>query len=564
MSRERFDWLQQWVADPADIIRTPGTESNVKEIYDKCAELARDPENVILNQFSEFANYLIHYHCTGPGVRPRVRRTLEDQPIADYSAGGLRLGHRLGRDDRRRRSSEGACTASKIAAVEALECPTMLLQRLRRAQHPGHRRQAHSADPQRHEHRRRDRRVGRAPATRSTSCSAARSAARISPARRQLDPELVRQFDDIGISGLANIVAAIKLAKHLDYGPDDVVMTVATDSADAVRQRAADLCRAALSARVRRGQCRRDVRPPPRRRRRRPRARARPRRPHAHLQSRLLHLGRAAGRRASRISIGARDQRFWRGLVDSDSRMGPADRGVQRRGRRVADASGLVRADEARDHERGATVRASCERNLAERDRSLREKVVSLEEAASFVRRRRRGRHRRQHDVAHADGHDLGADSRRQEEAVVLARHRVERRRPAVRLRRVRPHGHQLVQPGHPVGRLQGDAPLRRDREGALRRMEPSGDRHALPRRRHGRAVHADPLDAGFRRAGAASRGGRDGLPVHAGEAAARPGAQSGRRADPRAARAMPTATRRSTACSSWTSIWRWPPTGSS
>ena len=65
MSRERFDWLQKWVIDPSDIIRTPGTESNVKEIYDKCAELSRDKQNVILNQFSEFANYLIHYHCTG-------------------------------------------------------------------------------------------------------------------------------------------------------------------------------------------------------------------------------------------------------------------------------------------------------------------------------------------------------------------------------------------------------------------------------------------------------------------------------------------------------------------
>ena len=65
MSRERFDWLNDWVSDPADIIRTPGTESNVKEIYDKCAELARDKRNVIINQFSEFANYLIHYYCTG-------------------------------------------------------------------------------------------------------------------------------------------------------------------------------------------------------------------------------------------------------------------------------------------------------------------------------------------------------------------------------------------------------------------------------------------------------------------------------------------------------------------
>jgi hypothetical protein len=49
--------------------------------------------------------------------------------------------------------------------------------------------------------------------------------------RRKIDPDVVRTFDDIGISGLANIVAAIKVAKHLDFGADDVLMTVATDSA---------------------------------------------------------------------------------------------------------------------------------------------------------------------------------------------------------------------------------------------------------------------------------------------------------------------------------------------
>src|SRR5215212_9249741 len=56
MSRERFDWLERWVSDRSDIVRTPGTESNVKEIYDKCAELSHDPANVIVNQFSEFSN----------------------------------------------------------------------------------------------------------------------------------------------------------------------------------------------------------------------------------------------------------------------------------------------------------------------------------------------------------------------------------------------------------------------------------------------------------------------------------------------------------------------------
>ena len=113
MSRERFDWLAAMGdAIPRDIIRTPGTESNVKEIYDKCAELSRDQQNVILNQFSEFANYLIHYHLHRTRVRPRVR------PICEAGAQGLssrrlRLGDRLGRHHRRRRLSEDSCTARR-------------------------------------------------------------------------------------------------------------------------------------------------------------------------------------------------------------------------------------------------------------------------------------------------------------------------------------------------------------------------------------------------------------------------------------------------------------------
>ena len=62
-------------------------------------------------------------------------------------------------------------------------------------------------------------------------CLAAISGAAISLAGSKIDPEVVRTFDDIGISGLANIVAAIKIAKHLDLGTEDVIMTVATDSA---------------------------------------------------------------------------------------------------------------------------------------------------------------------------------------------------------------------------------------------------------------------------------------------------------------------------------------------
>ena len=123
MSQERFDWLERWVADPSDIIRTPGTESNVKEIYDKCAEISSDPSNVIVNQFSEFSNYLIHYHCTGKALErvfadlrakePRLR--LSAFVAATGSAGTIGAGDYL-----------KALHGTKIAAVEALECPTML------------------------------------------------------------------------------------------------------------------------------------------------------------------------------------------------------------------------------------------------------------------------------------------------------------------------------------------------------------------------------------------------------------------------------------------------------
>jgi hypothetical protein len=64
MSQERFDWLDKWVADPADVVRVSGVE----KILDACATLARDPQNLILNQFSEFANYLVHRVCTGAAM----------------------------------------------------------------------------------------------------------------------------------------------------------------------------------------------------------------------------------------------------------------------------------------------------------------------------------------------------------------------------------------------------------------------------------------------------------------------------------------------------------------
>src|SRR3954451_15319331 len=226
MSRERFDWLQQWVAEPSDIIRTPGTESNVKEIYDKCAELARDRKYVLLNHVPEFANYLIHYHGAG-GAFDRVFGHLQKRHrdyrlgafvCASGSAGTLAAGDRL-----------KALHGSKIAAVEAIECPTMLYNG-----HGEHNIQGIGDKhiPLIHNVMNTDVVIGVSDAASDAlnllfGSEAGRNYLRN---RRKLDLDVIASFADVGISGFANIVASIKLAKQLHYGADDVIVTVATDS----------------------------------------------------------------------------------------------------------------------------------------------------------------------------------------------------------------------------------------------------------------------------------------------------------------------------------------------
>src|SRR5205823_1669069 len=103
MSRERFAWLDRWVADPADVVRTPGTESNVKEIYDRCDELSLDPANVVFNQFSEFGNHLVHHLVTGTAlerVAESMRAAEPDLKVRAFvsatgSAGTLAAGDHL-------------------------------------------------------------------------------------------------------------------------------------------------------------------------------------------------------------------------------------------------------------------------------------------------------------------------------------------------------------------------------------------------------------------------------------------------------------------------------------
>ncbi len=231
MSRERFDWLANWVADPEDVIRTPGTESNVKEIYDKCAELDRDPHNIVFNQFSEFGNYLAHFLCTGRalehvfedagggGVGLRLRAFVS----ATGSAGTLAAGDYL-------KERHGAV----IAAVEALECPTLLENGFGEHNIQGI---GDKHVPYIHNVMNTDFVI--AVSDRDTdglNVAFNTDAGREALARRHGVPEpLVSELGFLGLSSICNVLAAIKLARYSGYGRNDVIVTVATDGASMYR-----------------------------------------------------------------------------------------------------------------------------------------------------------------------------------------------------------------------------------------------------------------------------------------------------------------------------------------
>ena len=231
MSQERFDWLGQWVTAPEDIVRTPGTESNVKEIYDKCAELGRDPANEIVNQFSEFGNYLVHWRCTGPALG-RIFETLRDEApclklagfvAASGSAGTLGAGDYL-------KAEHGA----KIAVVEAVECPTLLMNGYGEHNIQGI---GDKHVPLIHNVMNTDLVIGISDqATDGLNAVFNTEAGRAYMARRLgLSEPAAQALGLFGLSSIANILGAITMAKHLGLGTDDVIVTVATDGHELYR-----------------------------------------------------------------------------------------------------------------------------------------------------------------------------------------------------------------------------------------------------------------------------------------------------------------------------------------
>ncbi len=230
MSKERFEWLEKV---GAEIFATPGCESNVKEIYDKVKELKaeRGDKIVNLNQFEEIGNALWHYAVTGPAMEEVFN--LEKKEEQRFSALFLTQGSAgtLGCADYLREKFP----TFKVCAGEALQCPTLLYNG-----YGGHRIEGIGDKhvPWIHNLKNMDMVAGidDEPNMHIMRLFNEPEGKKLL-IEKGIVPELVEKLDLLGISSIANLMGAIKMAKYYEMNEQDIVFTVATDSMEMYQSR---------------------------------------------------------------------------------------------------------------------------------------------------------------------------------------------------------------------------------------------------------------------------------------------------------------------------------------
>lgn len=236
MSTERFTWLKEIGTD--EIIATPGTESNVKEIYDKCWELrrTRGDKVVIFNQFEEFGNSIWHYHMTGSIIQDIFEKYIYTgrERLAAYisatgSAGTIAAGDYL-------RTKHPHV---RVVATEALQCPTLYQFGFG----------AHRIEGIGDKHVPWIHNVRNTDAVCAVDDEQTMQLIRLFNEpdghkyllRQGVPAALVKQLDLLGISCVCNLVAAIKTAKHYELNKDDVLFIPVTDSMELYSSRIAEM-----------------------------------------------------------------------------------------------------------------------------------------------------------------------------------------------------------------------------------------------------------------------------------------------------------------------------------
>ncbi|MBQ8860294.1 MAG: pyridoxal-5-phosphate-dependent protein subunit beta [Ruminococcus sp.] len=233
MSKERFDWLKTVAGE---IIATPGCESNVKEIFDKTWELKQRDDVVIFNQFEEMGNPLWHYNVTGHALATVFEAIKKDGDrfagacFTSGSAGTMSSGDYL----------KDHYPTLKLGVGEALQCPTILNNGF-----GGHRIEGIG-----------DKHIPFIHNVKNTDMAIAIDDEDSQRLLRLFNTEdgkdyltndlglqkdFVEKLSWLGISGIANILCCIKMAKYYEFTENDVIATVLTDSADMYRSRIEEL-----------------------------------------------------------------------------------------------------------------------------------------------------------------------------------------------------------------------------------------------------------------------------------------------------------------------------------
>lgn len=234
MSRERFEWLEKI---GAEIHATPGSESNVKEVYDKSFELkrARPDEIVILNQFDEIGNAIWHYVCTGQAIEEAYHKERKDKQrltalfLTQGSAGTLGCADYLREKFPR----------IKVCAGEAWQCPTLLY-----SGYGAHRIEGIGDKhvPWIHNLKNMDMvaDINDEFCIRLLRLFNEPSGKNYLKSKGVLE-ETVDKLHLIGISSIANIIGSIKMAKYYEMNENDIVFTIATDSMELYQSRIEEL-----------------------------------------------------------------------------------------------------------------------------------------------------------------------------------------------------------------------------------------------------------------------------------------------------------------------------------
>ncbi len=234
MSKERFEWLSSVAGE---VIKIPGCESNVKEIFDKCWELRKKREDIVVfNQFDEFGNYLWHYAVTGKAALEVLRKAMSAKDrFTGLIASSGSAGTISGCGDYLKENFP----ESKIAVGEAVQCPTLLLNGF-----GGHRIEGIGDKhvPWIHNVRNTDMVI----AVDDNDCLNLIRLCNEPPGKaflkkQGLSESAINDLSLMGISSAANLLAAIKFSKYFELTSRDLILTVFTDSMDLYESRLEEL-----------------------------------------------------------------------------------------------------------------------------------------------------------------------------------------------------------------------------------------------------------------------------------------------------------------------------------